>query len=176
MSMLALFGGPAGAGKSTLARAWCETRARAVHVELDAIWALIVAGRADPQQPSELQGQQYTLSVAACIGLARAFLDAGYDVAVDDVLPPDAFEREWRPLLAGVDWRVVIVLPTLGETLQRSRSRTKRVLEYHTRGQHRASEGWPATCRVDTTGLSVEASLALVCAVLEHREQSGGPS
>src|SRR5689334_9035453 len=115
MSVLVLFGGPAGAGKSTLARAWCQTRARAVQIELDEIRALIVAGRADPQQPGQLQHEQYTLSVAACISLARPFLDAGYDVAIDDVLPPDAFERDWRPLLAGLDWRVVIVLPTLEE-------------------------------------------------------------
>jgi ribosomal protein S18 acetylase RimI-like enzyme len=30
-----MFAGPAGAGKSSLARAWCATRPRAVHVELD---------------------------------------------------------------------------------------------------------------------------------------------
>ena len=122
MSMLALFGGPAAAGKSTLARAWCATHERAVHVELDAVRDLIVAGRADPHRPGVLQYEQYQLSVAACVNLARTFLAAGYDVAVDDVLPPDAFERDWRPLLAGLDWRVVIVLPTLEETLRRSRS------------------------------------------------------
>jgi predicted kinase len=167
MSLLALFGGPAGAGKSTLARVWCGTRARAVHIELDGVRALIVAGRADPQQPGELQSQQYTLSVAASTNLARTFLEAGYDVVIDDVLAPDAFERDWRPLLDGLDWRVVIVLPTLDETMRRSRSRAKRVFEHHTRDQHRASQGWPLPCRVDTTGLSVEASLALVRAILE---------
>jgi predicted kinase len=101
--ILLLVGGPAGAGKSTLARAWCATRDRAVHVELDKQRHLIVAGCADPQRPGTLQSEQYTLGVRACLALARTFLDASYDVAIDDVLEPPTFERNWRPLLAGLD-------------------------------------------------------------------------
>lgn len=89
------------------------------------------------------------------------FLEAGYDVAIDDVLPPAAFEEHWRPLFAGLTWRIVIVLPSLEETLARSRAREKRVLERHTRDQHAASLGWPESVRIDTTGLSVRESLLL---------------
>ena len=160
--MLILFGGPAGAGKSTLARAWCATRPRAAHVELDEVRDLIVAGRADPQQPGSLQGEQYALSVRACCALARVFLADGYDVAVDDVLEPAAFDRYWRPLLDGLDWRVLVLLPTLEEVLRRSHARPKRVLEQHSRAQHAACAAWPAQQRVDTTGLTPAQSLALV--------------
>jgi chloramphenicol 3-O-phosphotransferase len=160
--MLVFFGGPAGAGKSTLARAWCATRSRAAHVELDEVRHLVVAGRADPQQPGTLQSAQYALSVRACLALARVFLDDGYDVAIDDVLEPAAFERYWHPLLGGLDWRIVVVLPTLEEVLRRSRARAKRVLEEHSRAQHAACTEWPPERRVDTTGLTVEQSLALV--------------
>ncbi|MGD9893183.1 MAG: AAA family ATPase [Dehalococcoidia bacterium] len=165
--LLALFGGPAGAGKSTLARAWCETRGRAVHIELDRVRELIVAGRADPQQPGELQSEQYQLSVRACMALARSFLESGYDVAIDDVFDPVAFERDWRPLVAGLQWRAVIVLPSLEETLARSRAREKRVLEMHTRDQHAASQGWPASVRVDSTDLSIDESLTLVQRIID---------
>ena len=160
--MLILFGGPAGAGKSTLARAWCATRQRAAHIELDEVRGLIVAGRADPQQPGSLQGEQYALSVRACCALARVFLDDGYDVAVDDVLEPAAFERYWRSLLDRLEWRLVVVLPTLEEVLRRSRGRAKRVLEEHSRAQHAACAAWPLEYRVDTTGLTVAEGLALV--------------
>jgi predicted kinase len=160
--LLVVFGGPAGAGKSTLARAWCATRGRAVHVQLDEVRELIVSGRADPQEPGDLQGEQYWLSVRASLALARAFLEAGYDVALDDVLLPPAFETGWRPLLDGLDWRVVIVLPSLKQTLARSRQRAKRVYERHTRDQHAGSEGWPVEFRIDTTGLTIEDSLELV--------------
>jgi predicted kinase len=165
--LLALFGGPAGAGKSTLARAWCATRQRAVHIELDRVRELIVAGRADPQQPGALQGEQYRLSVRACLALARTYLDSGYDVAIDDVIDPIAFERDWRPLVEGLMWRIIIVLPTLEETLARSRAREKRVLERHTRDQHAASLGWPASVCVDTTRQSVAESLRLVQSILD---------
>jgi ABC-type transport system involved in cytochrome bd biosynthesis fused ATPase/permease subunit len=75
--MIALFGGPAGAGKSTLARAWCATRPQAAHIELDEIRHPIISGRADPQETSELQEAQYRLSVEATCALARAFANGG---------------------------------------------------------------------------------------------------
>lgn len=126
MAIVALFGGPAGAGKSTLAAAWCADRPRAVHVELDEIRSLVVSGLADPQQPEDpRQHEQYALSVAACCALARVWSGGGYDVAVGDALAPEAFERHWRPCLEGLDWRIVIVVPTLDETLARSRERAR---------------------------------------------------
>ena len=162
VGLLVLFGGPAGAGKSTLARAWCATRSRAVHIELDAVREMIVVGRADPQQPNALQADQYVLAVSACCALAGVFLRAGYDVAVDDTLEPAPFEAYWRPRLPTTEWRVVIVLPSLAETLARSARRGKRVLELHSRAQHAAAHGWPGSYRIDTTGLSIEESVPLV--------------
>lgn len=130
-----------------------------MHVQLDAVRAQIVAGRANPQQQGPLQVEQYELSVAACCALARIFATSGYDVAVDDVLEPGPFERHWQPQLRGLDWRLVIVLPALEEVLRRSAAREKRVLAEHTRAQYRASEGWPERYQIDTTGLSVEESV-----------------
>ena len=169
--LLVLFGGPAGAGKSTLAAAWCATRPRAVHIQLDHVREMIVSGRAEPQEGGALQSEQYELSVAACCSLARVFVEAGYDAAVDavraDVLSPPAFEAHWQPQLKNLEWQAVIVVPSLEETLRRSRARGKRVLEEITRRQHKASLLWPKGQRIDTTGLNVEESLALVERVLD---------
>lgn len=170
MAQLVLFGGPAGAGKSTLARAWCATRERAVHVELDAVRELIVAGRADPQRPTPLQSEQCVVSVDATCALARSLLAGGYDVAVDDTLEPAPFAAYWRPRIKGLTWKVVIVLPSLPETLARSGSRAKRVLEAHTRAQHASSVVWPAHYRVDSTGCTPEESLPLVQAIIASQE------
>ena len=164
---MVLFGGPAGSGKTTLAKAWCATRKRAAHIQLDEVRSLIVAGYADPQLTGDLQGEQFHLSVRACCALAREFFDAGYDIAIDDVLFPGAtFERSWRQHLAGIEWRVVIIHPTLEETLTRSSSRDKKVPAHLIREQHQATFGWPDRYRIDTTGLSVADSLALVLAKL----------
>lgn len=159
--VIALFGGPAGAGKSTLARAWCRTRPQAAHIELDEIRHLIISGRADPQEASELQAAQYQLSVEATCALARTFADGGCDVAIDDVFEPDAFEHHWRPQLDGLPWKLVVVLPSLDETLARSAQREKRVREEHTRTQHARCAEWEESVRIDTTGLDLEQSLAL---------------
>jgi chloramphenicol 3-O-phosphotransferase len=162
--VVVLFGGPAGAGKSTLARLWCSTRERAVHVEFDQVRGLIVQGLADPQQPGAVQEEQYVTAVEATCALARTFADAGYDVAVDDVLEPERYGRDWRPRLAGVETHLVVVLlPDLAETLVRAASRgDKRVREQHIRAQHDRCRAWPAEQRVDTTGLTPQQSLGLV--------------
>ncbi len=162
--MVVLFGGPAGAGKTTLARAWCLARERAVHIELDEIRSLIVSGLADPQVSSAFQAEQYELSVAATCVLARTFAEASYEVAIDDVLEPETFQRSWRPRLEGLDWQTVIILPTLENTLSRAADREKRVLEDHIRSQHAACSEWPAPKRLDTTGLSLDESLQAVAA------------
>jgi chloramphenicol 3-O-phosphotransferase len=166
---VALFGGPAGAGKSTLARAWCATRAQAAHIELDQIRSLIISGRADPQEPSHLQAAQYRLSVEATCAVARAFTLGGCDVAIDDVLEPDAFEHCWRPRLDGLRWNLIVVLPSLDETLRRSAGRAKRVTEEHVRAQHGRCAAWDETVRIDTTDLDVGQSLALAVARLPER-------
>jgi chloramphenicol 3-O-phosphotransferase len=160
--LVVLFGGPAGVGKSTLAAGWCATRPGAAHLELDHIRDLIVSGRADPQESGAVQAEQYDLSVAACCALARCFSGAGYDVAIDDVLEPAAFATYWEPRLAGLDWRLVIVIPSLEVTLQRSARREKRVKEELTREQHRHSLAWPFAHRLDITGLTVAESLQLL--------------
>jgi predicted kinase len=159
---LVLIGGPAGAGKSTLATAWCATRQRAVHIELDDVRNLIVAGLADPQTgDGQAVAEQYDLSVRASCRLAGLFLDAGYDVAIDDVLWPDAFERVWHPAIDGRGYSIVVVLPDLQTTLARSRTREKRVNEDLTHQQHAACSVWPESLRLDTTGLDAEESLNL---------------
>jgi chloramphenicol 3-O-phosphotransferase len=112
--------------------------------------------------PSELQAAQYRLGVDATCALARAFVDGGCDVAIDDVLEPDVFEELWRPRLDGLAWRLVVVLPSLDETLARSARREKGVRAEHTRAQHARCAQWDEAARVDTTGLDLEESLALV--------------
>ena len=156
-----LFGGPAGAGKSSLASAWCASRDKAAHIELDAIRQHIVSGLADPQDGGATQSEQYDLSVRACCAAGRVFWQAGYDVAIDDVLQRDAFVRVWQPALVGLPAKVVILRPTLEETLRRATNRSKRVREDIILTQHAAMEAWPADVCLDTTGLSVEDSLAL---------------
>ena len=173
--MLVLFGGPAGSGKSNLAAAWCSGRKRAAHIQLDEIRGLIVGGLADPKVPTDLQREQFLLAARACCLLAREFIRAGYDVAIDDVLyPGEAFDEAWQPHLDGIDWRVIVIYPTIEETLVRSSSRSKRVRDDLVREQYRAMTGWPSRFRVDTTGLGVQDCLALIERVMSEAPPERG--
>ena len=118
---MVLFGGPAGAGKSTLARAWCQTRQLAAHIELDEITSLIVSGLVDPQESGDCQEEQYRLTVEATCMLARTFAGGGCDVAIDDVLARSA-KREKRVKAAHTrtqhrhcaEWPVELQIDTTG--------------------------------------------------------------
>ncbi len=116
----------------------------------------IISGLADPQLPGSEQETQYAISVQACCNLARTFARAGYDVAIDDVIEPGAYERLWRPALEGLPVSLVVLLPTLEVTLTRSAAREERVQERHTREQHERSSQWPHDLLIDTTGMSVD--------------------
>ena len=115
----------------------------------------------DPQLPGPVQTEQYELSVLACCVLARLYLEAGYDVAIDDVLEPDAVEKYWRPALGDLPFDLLIVQPALEQTLKRAANRKKNVRPDIIRAQYKATTRWPDGVRVDTTGLSVEESLSL---------------
>lgn len=145
-----------------MSAAWCRTRPQAVRIDLDDIRDLIVAGRVDPQVLTRLQAQQYHTSVKACVALARVFIAGGYDVAVETVFEPDDFTRRWRPLLTGLPWHLVVLRPTLPVTLARSRSRSKRVLEEHTRTQHAEVGRWSGDVQLDTTELSVARTVEII--------------
>ncbi len=159
---MVMFTGPAAAGKTTLARAWCATRVRAVHVELDEVRHLIVSGLVDPQTIGPVQAEQYDTSVAACCALVREFIGRGYDVAVDDAVDPDGFEAHWLPRLGSIKYSVVVVRPSLKVALERGAGRSKRVRPDVVRDQHAAASRWPTERTLDTTMQSIEESLETV--------------
>lgn len=55
-----------------------------------------------------------------------------------------------------------VLLPSLGTTLARSERREKRVREELIRAQHARCATWDEDVRIDTTGLDLDHSLALV--------------
>ncbi len=158
--LVLLIGGPAGAGKTTLARGWAARQARAAVVELDTVRSFILGGGVDPQIISDEQERQYRVSVRACGALARSLYDDGYSVALEEVFVRHTFESLWLPLLAGLRWKILVVRPTLETTLARSRQRTKRVLEKHTAEHHTLTADWPPDHQLDTSGQSEAVSLS----------------
>jgi predicted kinase len=166
--LIVLFGGAAGVGKTTIARLWCQSRNKAVHIQLDEIRNLIVSGLADPQILTAYQGTQYSHSVAACTSLARSFAGFGYDVAIDDVFEPEPTRGLWLPQLDGLDVHLVILHPPLEIVLTRIADRKKQVLEHHIRSQHAVMNGWPSSYIINSGPLNPRETLEHVIMLLER--------
>lgn len=159
-SIVLLLAGPAGAGKSTLARAWCHTRLVAAHVQLDTVRDLLVQGLVDPRVVGEPgQAEQWQASVTATCALVRSFAESGIDVAVDDLILPADAEDVWQPRLNGLRTHLVVVLPSLDEALTRGRRRDKHVPERLVTSQHDGSARWPRQRQLNTTGQTVRESV-----------------
>ncbi|MHB8187839.1 MAG: AAA family ATPase [Dermatophilaceae bacterium] len=159
-AIVLLLAGPAGVGKSTLARAWCQTRLVAAHVQLDSVRDLLVKGRVDPRAVGEPgQAEQWQASVTATCALVRSFAESGIDVAVDDLLLPADAEDVWQPMLNGLSTHLVVVLPSLDEALSRGRSRDKHVPEHLVTSQHDGSARWSRQRQLNTTGQTVGESV-----------------
>lgn len=159
-AIVLLLAGPAGAGKSTLARAWCHTRLVAAHVQLDTVRNLLVQGLVDPRAVWEPgQAEQWQASVTATCALVRSFAESGIDVAVDDLILPADAQDIWQPLLNGLSTHLVVVLPSLEEALARGRSRGKHVPEQLVTSQHEGSARWPRQRQLNTSGQTVGESV-----------------
>lgn len=128
---------------------------------------MIVSGLVDPQSESADVSEQYALAAKACCSLARTFLLGGYDVIIDDFETPSGFSINWAPYLSGMEWSVVVIRPSLKETVNRNMLRKKTVKRDIIEKQHSDAGLWSSEVLVDTTGLTVEASLLKVNEVLD---------
>jgi len=87
MAGIVLITGPQAAGKSTVSALLADRYERGVHLDGDAFRRFIVTGRADmtPDASDEALAQlrlRYRITASA----AHAYLGAGFDVVVDDVV------------------------------------------------------------------------------------------
>lgn len=165
--LIVFIGGPAGAGKSTLAHQWALANPPAVHIEHDVIGNLICSGKADFQAGTALVEQQVKAVSRACSELAKSFYQFGFNVVVDHVFHPGEFASDWEPYLAGCLCAFAVIRPDLKTTLARGSSRSKFVRADLVRQQHEATGKCPTEIIVDTTNLSVDESFQRVIQVLK---------
>ncbi len=112
--------GPPAVGKTTIGRLLAERRPRGVLVDIDDVRHLVVGGHAAPWDGAEGRAQQ-RLGVINGSGLARTFVQHGYDVVIVDVLTNDTAAR-YRELLD--DPLIVQLTVSYPEALRRARTRT----------------------------------------------------
>jgi len=140
--------GPAGAGKTTVARFWADHRPTVTaHISLDDVREWVRSGFAHPDEGwNERSETQYRLARRTCGFAARNFLAGGVSCIIDDAVFPD-----WPAVGLG-GWKrhvgqallPVVLLPGLETVLRRNAERTghRRLPDEQVASIHGRMAGW----------------------------------
>ncbi|MFH9739446.1 AAA family ATPase [Streptomyces roseolus] len=162
--------GPAGAGKTTVARHWATRRpVPTAHISLDDVREWVCSGFADPQSGwNEHSEAQYRLARRTCGFAARNFLANGISCIVDDAVFPD------RPAVGLGGWKrhvgpgllPVVLLPGLEVVLERNAQRAgnRRLSDEEVAAIHGRMAGWYGSGLpiIDNSALDVESTARLI--------------
>ncbi|WAL70773.1 AAA family ATPase [Kitasatospora sp. YST-16] len=169
--------GPAGAGKTTVARHWAERRPTpTAHISLDDVREWVQSGFANPQSGWNTASEaQYRLARRTCGFACRNYLANGISCIIDDAVFPD------RPAIGLGGWKrhigpgmiPVVLLPGLDRVLTRNaeRSGNRRLSDDEVARIHGRMAGWRTSGLpiIDNSNLSVpETAAALDRAVLSR--------
>ncbi len=170
--------GPAGAGKSTVARELCRRFPRAAHIDVDLLrWRMVVSGYVRPEEaygpePEEAL-RQFLLAARNACALAGNFTSEGFLAVIDDVLETrDQLDAYLAYLQGSGPMYVVTVLPNAqvlaardagrpGDEYMGSRSEELRRII--------AENGETRGLRLDTSAWTVEETVDII---LERLDQA----
>ncbi|MFF8816244.1 Pro-rich N-terminal domain-containing protein [Streptomyces pactum] len=162
--------GPAGAGKTTVARHWADRRrVPTAHISLDDVREWVRSGFANPQSGwNDNSEAQYRLARRTCGFAARNFLANGISCILDDAVFPD------RPVVGLGGWKrhvgpgllPVVILPGLEIVLERNakRSGNRRLSDEEVARIHGRMAGWYGSGLpiIDNSGHDVETTARML--------------
>jgi hypothetical protein len=166
--------GPAGAGKTSVAKYWADhRRVPTAHISLDDVREWVRSGFADPQSGwNDNSEAQYRLARRTCGFAARNFLANGISCILDDAVFPD------RPVVGLGGWKrhvgpgllPVVLLPGLEIVLERNAKRTgnRRLTDEEVARIHGRMAGWYGSGLpiIDNSQLDVPATARVLDEVL----------
>nr|WP_246213281.1 AAA family ATPase [Kitasatospora viridis] len=169
--------GPAGAGKTTVARHWAERRSvPTAHISLDDVREWVQSGFANPQSGWNSDTEaQYRLARRTCGFACRNYLANGISCIIDDAVFPD------RPAIGLGGWKrhigpgmiPVILLPGLDTVLARNarRSGNRRLSDEQVALIHGRMAGWynSGLPIIDNTQLDVAETAAALDRMIAAR-------
>lgn len=173
--MFLIMGAPA-SGKSTISRALASRFERGLHVPVDELRHMVVAGVSDMSfEWSDALALQLRLARETASNMALVYSGAGFAVAIDDFWHGDTPDADYNSL--GEELHRILLFPALEVTLERLSRRNpaegefKTVLEKAIRYTHEAIEGRPLDGWhvVDSSLLSVEETVDRIFELTEVR-------
>ena len=121
---------PPGAGKSTLADLLVKEFPFGMHIPVDNLREWVISGRADPVPIwTEETSRQFRLARQSAALLARKYAQAGFAVAVDNIIFPEEVARLFEKPLKGLSLNKILLLPSLETYLARNLERTNKAFE-----------------------------------------------
>jgi predicted kinase len=154
--------GPPAVGKTTIGRLLAGSRPRGVLVDIDDVRHMVVGGHAAPWDGVEGRAQQHLGVINGC-GLARTFVQHGYDVVIVDVLTNDTAAR-YREFLD--DPLIVHLTVSYPAALRRARTRPVHLTWDEFRRLHdQQADLTTADRRLDTDHLTADRAAAELSAL-----------
>jgi adenylylsulfate kinase-like enzyme len=170
MQPIFLIMGTPASGKSTIAKALMQRFERGLHIPVDDLRHLVVAGLSDMafEIPPETFRQLRLAREAASV-MARMYSDEGFAVAIDDFWLGENPDEDYNRKISRRVTRVLL-LPKLETTLKRLYARNpdegsfKLILESAVRSLQTGIETHPKTgwLVIDSSDLSVEQTVDLI--------------
>jgi predicted ATPase len=122
-----IISGGIGAGKTTISHQLMERFPRGIHIPVDNLRSFVVSGYADPTKPwTDETDLQFRLACESAAEMARRYADAGFAVAIDDILAPDEAEELFVSRLPRSRVHKVFLQPSLDIALHRNATRTNK--------------------------------------------------
>lgn len=120
MSKLYIITGPAGVGKSTVSRKIAESKKKSVLIEGDDIYHQVVGGYVQAWK----EGNHLDVFWKVCISTIRIYLENGYDVIFNYIVPPTPLEM-MKKELKDYSIKFVVLLVDEKTLLLRDKERPK---------------------------------------------------